>query len=286
MPSFHPVTFTVLLDNHSDLPGLNCSHALSQFLEAGGRRLLIDTGSDGGFLENADRLGVPVRQADLLVLTHGHWDHGNGIPFLLASGVRPTLLVHPGAWIRRRIRQEGCPERQLGLSWIRARAEEAGLAILSSDEPRELFPGVWTTGPIPDSHGSVGSPGLERQREQGWEADLFEDEQALVLATSEGLVVITGCCHRGVLNTLAAARSLTGEKRIHALIGGLHLKDCSDSEVLALAKALRPFSISHLWVNHCTGEGAFVLLRSELGDAVEWAGGGFSRALPLLQGVG
>ena len=274
---------TVLIDNQTCRDDLHSQHGLSMWLQLGANRVLMDTGSNELFLENARQLAIPLERAELLVLSHGHWDHAGGVPAFLASGARPRIALHSTSMEARRAFAPGKPTRDIGIPWAADLLDAAGIVSVACDEPRQLFPFVWTTGTIPDRFGlSIPSELQRRQPDGSWETDHFGDEQALVLETVRGLVVVSGCSHRGLLNILAAARAVTGTDAVHAVIGGLHLKDLSAESCRELAARLRPMALRHLWVNHCTGSDAFGILREELGAMVEWAGSGFRCPLPPL----
>ena len=114
---------SVIADNHSCSDRLLTQHGLCFWIELSDRTILFDTGSDASWLENAARLGIDPLQADYLFLSHGHWDHGGGVPALLELGWQGTLVAHAEAWRSKRAVAEGQPERDTGLGWRRESLE-------------------------------------------------------------------------------------------------------------------------------------------------------------------
>lgn len=272
---------TVVVDNEAASPDLATAHASALALQVGSELVLVDSGQQDLLVRNAARLGLPLVKSSLLVLTHGHFDHTGGVPALLNAGARPQIVVHPYAWNKRRVVRDDGTSRDIGIPWPATLLEEAGIHILAADKPSRLLPGIWTTGSIPGLSAEP-DPILERWSGGTWAVDSFPDEQAVVVDTVDGLVVITGCCHRGVAATLEAAHAATGTRRVYALVGGLHLRSSGRHAIVKVADVLRAEGVANLWVNHCTGREAYRLLREALGPGVEWAAAGFRRELPLI----
>ncbi|PLY12680.1 MAG: hypothetical protein C0624_00480 [Desulfuromonas sp.] len=271
---------TVIADNHTNREDLTTQHGLSIWIEHAGKKIVFDTGSDSSWLANAKTLGLDPLEADMLFLSHGHWDHGGGVPALLEAGWRGTLVAHREAWRDKRAVAGGEAERNTGLSWQRFIVERHGAKVEAIDESRQLFSGAWTTGRIPGDHPVPAAPGLQAHIDGVWQAEDFRDEQTLVLETSKGLVVVTGCCHRGVRNTLETVRKMTGRNDIFALIGGLHQKDEPRDRCQELAQWLRDSGLQRVWANHCTGLHPFAQMQEVLGDDLVWAKAGMVIEIP------
>ena len=240
----------------------------SALVEARGRRLLFDTGGRPDIvLRNAEALGLDLASIEDVVLSHGHWDHTGGLVPLRRElrGKNPAALsrahVAPGFFVQRS--RDGKP---FSLSES-ARAEYEGLggSFVEHDRPTELWPGVWTTGPVPRRHAEGTLPrDIVAQTERGPGRDEVPEDASLVLDEPEGLVVLTGCGHAGVVNTLEAARSVR-DARVIAVVGGLHLYEADDATLAWTGAQLQRFGVAHILGTHCTGIEAVFQLRASAG---------------------
>jgi 7,8-dihydropterin-6-yl-methyl-4-(beta-D-ribofuranosyl)aminobenzene 5'-phosphate synthase len=224
------------------------------------RTLLFDTGvSPTGMVENMRRLGLSLGDVEVIVLSHGHWDHVTGMEGVARALGRARLpvLIHPEFWSRRRISFPGREPAELP-STSRSALEGAGFEIVEERQPSFLLDGsVLITGEVDRTTGfEMGFQGHEAFRNGGWEPDpLILDDQALVLRVAEGgLVVLSGCGHAGIVNTVRYVRRLTGEQRIAAVIGGFHLSGPMFEAVIGpTVDAFAELSPSLLVPAHCTG---------------------------------
>jgi 7,8-dihydropterin-6-yl-methyl-4-(beta-D-ribofuranosyl)aminobenzene 5'-phosphate synthase len=193
------------------------------------RTLLFDTGvSPTGMVENMRRLGLSLGDVEVIVISHGHWDHVTGMEGVARTLGRAGLpvMIHPEFWSRRRIRFPGLDPAELPAT-SRSALEGAGFEIVEEREPSFLLDGsVLVTGEVDrTTEFETGFQGHDAYREGGWQPDpLILDDQALVLRLRErGLVVLSGCGHAGIVNTVRYAQKLTGQQAIAAVIGGFHL---------------------------------------------------------------
>ncbi|HMR67936.1 MAG TPA: MBL fold metallo-hydrolase, partial [Anaerolineae bacterium] len=243
-------------------------HGLSFWIETDQGCVLFDTGQTASILlHNLALLGKSLLQINALVLSHAHNDHTGGLPVILSR--RPGLPLYAAQDLGRpRFSHKEGRYRFIGLPLtMEALTQIADLRL--SAEPAEVLPGVWTTGEIPERPEPEGrSLNHFVLHDDGWQPDLYRDDLAMVLETREGLVVICGCCHAGLLNTLAHIRQKF-QSRIVALLGGTHLESSQGAALQHIVSALREYGPLRLYPNHCSGERAYVALVTAFGDRVQ-----------------
>lgn len=233
-------------------------------------RVLYDFGRGEYVVRNNLRLlEIDPATADYLVLSHGHIDHYGGMLRLLEDNdMTASLVTHPASFGARGImRADG----SMAGPWVLERepVEKAlAAAPIISSQPQQLAPGLWTSGSI--GHTSPLDRPLKaavRRQGESWVADDFEDDQA-VFANLEGrgVVVMTGCCHAGLFNTLAKSQELFPGAPLYALIGGLHWNFLSDGELDEVIAELAKYEPQWVLATHCTGALAVHKLRAEFGE--------------------
>lgn len=259
---------TILVDNHAGC-GLIEEHGLSLWIETEGRRIVFDTGQGGALASNAKALGVNLAQADMLVLSHGHYDHTGAVPLVLRHRDDIRVYCHPATvQPRYSIRNEmpkpiAMPEQsKAALDHLHAH----NLQWVS--RPLRLSEKMGITGSIPrqTAYEDTGGPFfLDRK---GTRPDPIVDDLALWIQTDQGVVVCVGCCHAGLVNTLRQVQQLAAEPRIRAVIGGFHLLNASGQRLDHTVAALESLKPAMLVPCHCTGEAATQLLCERLGSSV------------------
>jgi 7,8-dihydropterin-6-yl-methyl-4-(beta-D-ribofuranosyl)aminobenzene 5'-phosphate synthase len=246
--------------------------------------VLLDSGANDAFRRNALQLGTPLEEAGAFVLSHGHGDHGGGIPRVLEAAPAARLVVHPAAlaprlWLGRtgKVEPIGLPARVIAALWTSSKRLVWGLG------PLEVAPGVWASGPIPRHH-----PLEEAERNFFLDPactvrDHVVDDQAVWTAAASGLVVLLGCAHAGVVNTLDHVRRVAagvqaeggdalplagdGLPRVTAVIGGMHLLHASPARLHATGDALEAAEVRLVAPVHCTGKRGKGYLRERFGGA-------------------
>jgi 7,8-dihydropterin-6-yl-methyl-4-(beta-D-ribofuranosyl)aminobenzene 5'-phosphate synthase len=242
-------------------------HGLAFLIETNSGRILFDTGQSGTvLLHNLNLLDVEPKAINALAISHAHYDHTGGLLTLLDQVAGIPLYAHPDFFRERFSRREGSL-KSVGLPLEREVLEQR-LELRLSAEPMEILPGVWTTGEITDRAEPEGRSANHLVRgAEGWEPDPYRDDMALVLETDEGLVVICGCCHAGLLNTLAHVRRAFGAN-ITAVAGGTHLLHADEAHLRRVIEVLKELGVPRLYLNHCTGLRAYVTLTQVFGEKV------------------
>jgi 7,8-dihydropterin-6-yl-methyl-4-(beta-D-ribofuranosyl)aminobenzene 5'-phosphate synthase len=266
---------TVLADNYVAAPNLLAEHGLSMLIEADGCRILFDTGQSRVAMHNADILGIHLSRLDAVVLSHGHFDHTGGLADLLQEHSPPAVFLHPAAAEPKYARSEEPPHRSIGMPKSSRQALDAFQGrVVWTQSPTEVVPGVWCTGEIPRLQGNDQSTSGFFLEAECRTPDPLADDQALYMDTPKGLVVIAGCAHAGVVNTLDQVCSLTGRKEVHTLAGGFHLGRTSHEQMERTANAIGRRNCRLLAPCHCTGMGAHAYLRARFHSLVQDVGVG------------
>lgn len=247
-------------------PGLG-EWGYAALVEVDGRKILFDTGArPETVLSNARELGVDLSDIEDVILSHNHADHTGGLMTLRKSvmGKNPKALsrVHVAEGFF--LPAKGGP-RALMLGQ-RAALEAAGVTFVTHKGPVELAPGVWLTGPVPRNSPEKNYPAsLRVDTAAGPAPDTIPEDQALVFDTAEGLVVLTGCGHSGVINLVEDARAITKATPMLAVIGGLHIFDATDERLDWTGAQLKATGVKYLLMGHCTGIEATWRLRQATG---------------------
>ncbi len=221
-----PMIIHVVYDNHSAKPGLESAWGFAALVEHEDERVLFDTGGSGStLLSNMGVMEIDPKTIDTVVLSHIHKDHTGGLPLLLAEGVRPAVLVLPSFSTR----------YKQGL--------ESQVDVVEVTSNQRISPRIYTTGEIP------GSP----------------PEQALVLDTTEGLIILTGCAHPGIEQIVRQVKR-TYQEEIYLVMGGFHLGGASPGQVKEIIRSFQGLGVLHVAPCHCTGTRAMALFEEAYGD--------------------
>ncbi len=259
---------TTLSENTAGTGDLLAEWGLSFLIETGRETILFDTGKTITTAHNVAALGVKLNQVSKIVLSHGHHDHTGGLRQVLHRiGKEVEVIAHPDVWAPKYRRRKGKKDRYIGIPFQRQELESLGAIFTLTRESMEVADNCITTGEVPmtTDYETIDS-GLFVRTDSGWQPDRLLDDLSLIINTELGLVVVLGCAHRGVINTLHHARDLTGVKTIYAVLGGAHLIDAPRERVQRTIAALKALGVRKLGLCHCTSLPAISALAHEFGD--------------------
>jgi len=241
--------------------GLRSEHGLAFWIETGQGYALFDTGQTAATLShNLNLLDLKPQDADVLALSHAHYDHTGGLEAMLPKNTGIKIYAHSDLFQPRYSLREG-EYRQIGLEITREDLSDRTELHLN-DMPTEILPGLWTTGGIferPEPEGRSAHHFIHTN--EGWQPDPYLDDMSLVLKRAEGLVVICGCCHAGLLNTLFHVEREFNAPVI-AILGGTHLVTADEIYLDHVTEVLHDrYKGLQFYLNHCTGKHAYQALR-------------------------
>ncbi len=264
------LTITCVVDNNAQPgSGLQNEHGLAFWIANEAGAVLFDTGQSGAALRhNLAALNLDATMLKAVAISHAHYDHTGGLP-ALAEQLAPGLPLYANSdLLRERFSQRDGIRRAIGLSvdanWLRAH-----FTLHLDDRPQQILSGVWTTGAITERPHPGGYVAHHEIRVgTGYAPDPYRDDLSLVLESARGLVVVCGCCHAGLLNTLEHVQRLFASP-IVAIAGGTHLLNADVDTLEHIARTLHGWgTLRQIYLNHCSGEKVYHVLRQVMGDDI------------------
>ncbi|HKL75534.1 MAG TPA: MBL fold metallo-hydrolase [Halanaerobiales bacterium] len=290
------ITIKTLIDNTSANPFIMAEWGLSIYLNINGKKILFDTGAGNSqvLVNNMEVMNVNPANIDLLVLSHGHKDHTGGLRNFLRKMNRKDesknmkIITHPAALKSQYIKNIG----SFGLPFTREELEKYGAKFKVSKEPSWITDGIVVSGEIPmkNNFEKIGEGFylkfnkkdfdeekiIKEENELGFKTngDKFVkdkeliDDQAIFIKTDLGLIIILGCAHRGIINTINYAREITGIDDIYMVIGGTHTANASEQRMNSTINEIKRMDVKKIGVSHCTGLVSGCKLSRELGKEI------------------
>ncbi len=244
-------------------------HGLSFWIDTQDQVVVFDTGQTSSvFGHNLKVLGLDPHHIDALALSHGHYDHTGGLDIILSIDKTIPLYAHPDLFRPRYALRHG-ETKEIGLKIPRSvLAEHFDLRL--SEAPLEIVPNLWTTGEISERPERIGgSENLLIETEAGWQPDPYKDDMSLVFKTRAGLLLICGCCHAGLINTLSHVER-TFNQPVLAVIGGTHLVSFDNRSLDRVIDIINErFQNLTFHLNHCTGNRSVKRLKDAFGRRVK-----------------
>lgn len=263
------IQITTLSENTASEEGIVAEWGLSIFVEAGGHKILFDTGLSFSAAYNAPILGIELSQVEKIVFSHGHSDHTGGLLHILRM-VRGEVevIAHPDIWTAKYSRYPESKEEYAGVPFPKEAAQTLGALFNLTRKPVWISENIVASGEIPMiTEYEMIDPVLYVKENGELKPDPLWDDQALFIKSDKGLIILLGCGHRGVINTIRHAQKLTGIELIYAVIGGTHLISASPQQLDSTIAELLSLGIQRLGLSHCTGLPASAVLAQRFGEA-------------------
>ena len=252
---------TVVVENTAQGIGLLAEHGLAYWLEWDGRHILFDAGQGGALKSNLQRMELRPDHIDTVVLSHGHFDHTGGLADVLERDQAATVMFHPDALRKKYAKNQDGTSREIGVPFPSRKAlHKPSVELQTSEGPAQIADGLMTTGKVPLVTDFEQPSSRFFVDEACQEPDHLPDDQSIFFEADRGTIVLLGCAHSGVINTLEHVSQLTNGRPIQGVIGGMHLVDASQERVYQTIEALRQWDLKLLAPAHCTGMAATVAM--------------------------
>jgi len=269
---------TTLIENskHPSIPELEAEHGLSFYLEIEHHRFLFDLGSSDNFIKNAKILGTDLSIVEAAVISHHHYDHGGGIKAFLDHIPNANIYLKYSDTKEYAFNLFGIKKAQIGLDPSIYSSERQRIQFIR--EFSTLFENVHIITNIQKAHSiPKGNKFLYKKVDGQLRHDDFSHELMMVMKEKDGLVVLTGCAHNGILNMIETTKSHFPNDPIKMVIGGFHLMGIpklnvggeSKEELIALANKLLSYEIPLIYTGHCTGNKAYKILKAVMKEKLE-----------------
>ena len=256
----------ILSENTVEQRKLLAEHGLSFYFKYNEKEYLFDTGQGEVLFSNAEKMDIDLNNIDTVFLSHGHDDHTGGLKKLLDFKPEIEVFAHSDIF------EPKYKKTDAGLEFIGTDLDKSDIDNFTAAETTvAAAAGVYNTGEIPAPRDTYINQRYVVENEEGQITDPFDDDTSLYLETESGIVILLGCSHKGVKNIIDEIRGSVGDKKIAAVLGGMHLKRADREEINELIEYFRELELDLLAPMHCTGRQAAAMFKEALGDTVKLA---------------
>jgi 7,8-dihydropterin-6-yl-methyl-4-(beta-D-ribofuranosyl)aminobenzene 5'-phosphate synthase len=259
---------TILCENRVTDPNLIAEQGLSILIETPAGTILFNSGQTDVILRNAKALKIDLSSLQKIVLSHGHFDMAGGLPFLIEEIGQIDVYCHPNLF-NKKYRIIDDERIDIGIPWEKSDLEELGANFILKSHPKEIIPDIWISGEIPrlTDYEYIDETYQERILES-FIHDQLNDDMSLIINTLKGLIILLGCGHAGPVNTIKHAMRVSGENKIYAVVGGMHLHQAPLEKIQKIVKNLINLNPEYIIPLHCCGFRCINLLFNQLKDRI------------------
>lgn len=260
---------TTLIENVVYNEGLCAEHGLSFWIEAFNKKILFDVGQTDKFFCNSTQLGIDIREADYIVISHGHYDHTGGLEFFLKTNKKAEIIIKKEAFIDKYSSSTG-KTRYIGIRNKQILLENEYRIKYVNDIMKigdiNFIGKIDITNDFENDEKKL----LIKNEEGNYIKDSFNDELVMIIDRNEGVDIITGCSHSGIINSINTVKKVFPNKEVKSVIGGFHLRGGSENRIEKTIKYFKNEKINFIGINHCSGIDFYNRMKNEVNTDIEY----------------
>ncbi|QGT99284.1 Metal-dependent hydrolases of the beta-lactamase superfamily II [Candidatus Syntrophocurvum alkaliphilum] len=266
------VTVSILVENTAPMPSVIGEYGFAALVTVNNENYLIDTGNGDAIFKNASAMGENLNEVSNLIISHGHFDHTGAVSSLLKMGGIKKIYAHSAVFSKRYIVTED-DKKDIGSCFSLEEVQTNNAEMIFTDNFTQIAPNIYLTGAVPRNNdyedvGSFAGGSFKTEHNGNLVDDTLPDDIALIIDHPDGLIIISGCAHSGIVNIINYAIEKTGRKKILSFIGGTHLMTASDERINKTIEFLKTCNFSQIIPCHCTGFYSAAKLYSALGNKI------------------